>query len=192
MSEHLTLEEMASFLREDDAGPEAMARAARINAHLLHCPECADLFDTLSALLETSEALARREAKTDWTALLARCAARFRLRLRNAARQLLLDQVRFGGADFDYPLPVGARAAGGHAAALDTLVDNENSYNQLSVEKGALMVQLDAEELSSSHPVASLLTGDGQVAGVQPMTLDGEVWTAAFPVEDGSYDLVIL
>ncbi len=192
MGEHLTLEELTAFLQETETGPDAVARIARINAHLLHCDACSALFDTVSSLLELSGTLAQQAAHTDWTAALSRCAARFRLRLRDAARQLLLDQVHFGDADFDYPLPVGARAIGSHTASLDTLIDNENSYNELSVHDGTLSVRLDAEEISNPQPVAALLTEDGQIAAAQPMTLDGEVWTASFPVEDGSYDLAIL
>ena len=192
MGEHLTLEELAAFLQETDTGPDTVARIARINAHLLHCDACSALFDTVSSLLELSSTLAQQASRTDWTAAFSRCVARFRLRLRDAARQLLLEQVHFGDADFDYPLPVGARAIGSHAASLDTLIDNENSYNELSVHDGTLSVRLDAEEISNPQPVAALLTADGQIAAAQPMTLDGEVWTASFPVEDGSYDLAIL
>lgn len=192
MSEHLTLEELSDFLLDGQTGQAARLRAARINAHLFQCPSCYQLYEHLCALQEAarSAALPRQESLR---ARLTQSAARFRLRLRSAARQLLLDSARFGGCDFDYPLAVGARSAGGGGVRMDTLVDNENSYNQLSIQDGVLSLRLDAEELPQTRPLAVLLAGDGTLVDCQAMTQDGPVWTAQLDVSgDGSYDLAIL
>ena len=196
MSEHIALEELFAFASDKSMGPEAMARAARINAHLLVCPDCRATFQALLDLRESVSALARHCAAQTQPGVVDRLlegAAWFRLRIQDAARQLLLDAARFGDCDFGHPIPVGARSAGDAHPAMDCLVDNENSCNQLSVRDGSLTVRLDAEEISSLHPMAVLLREDGSPAAVREMTLDGQVWTAEFSgLEDGSYDLAVL
>ena len=196
MSEHISLEELIAFVYNREMSPEAMARAARVNAHLLACPDCKAICKALIDLQESSAALPlRRSAQTQSGAAdrLREKAAWFRLRIQDAARQLLLEAARFGDCDFGHPIPVGARSAGAARPAMDRLVDNENSYNQLSVRDGAFTVRLDVEEVPSSSPTALLLRTDGTPAAVQEMTRDGEVWTAEFlGLEDGSYDLAVL
>ncbi|WP_294521041.1 hypothetical protein [uncultured Pseudoflavonifractor sp.] len=196
MSEHITLEELFAFVYDDSMGPEAMARAARVNAHLMACPACQDACRALMDLRESADGLAFRGAATDRPGVADRLlegAAWFRLRVQDAARKLLLDAARFGECDFGHPIPVGARSAGGGCAAMDRLVDNENSCNQFAVRDGALTVRLDAEEVSSLRPTAVLLREDGSPAAIQEMVLDGQAWTAEFHgVEDGSYELAVL
>lgn len=192
MSEHLTLEELSDFLLDNQADQAARLRAARINAHLFQCPSCYQLYEHLCALQEAAREAALPQAE-DWRVRLSRSAARFRLRLRSAARQLLLDSAQFGACDFDYPLPVGARSSGGGAVQMDTLVDNENSYNQLSLRDGVLSLRLDSEDLPQIQPLAVLLSSDGTLVDCQAMTQDGEVWTAQLDAAgDGTYDLAIL
>ena len=196
MSEHIALEELFAFVYDDSMGPEAMARAARVNAHLLGCPACRDACQALLDLRESASALALRraaQARPGAVDRLLEGAAWFRLRIQDAARQLLLDAARFGDCDFGHPIPVGARSAGETHPAMDCLVDNENSCNQLSVRDGSLTVRLDAEAVSSLRPMAVLLREDGSPAAVREMILDGQVWTAEFSgLEDGSYDLAVL
>ena len=190
MSEHIALEELFAFASDKSMGPEAMARAARINAHLLVCPDCRATFQALLDLLTRHRAAQTQPGVVD---RLLEGAAWFRLRIQDAARQLLLDAARFGDCDFGHPIPVGARSAGDAHPAMDCLVDNENSCNQLSVREGSLTVRLDAEEISSLHPMAVLLREDGSPAAVREMALDEQVWTAEFSgLEDGSYDLAVL
>ena len=62
MSEHIALEELFAFAYDKSMGPEAMARAARINAHLLVCPDCRSTFQALLDLRESVSALARHRA----------------------------------------------------------------------------------------------------------------------------------
>ncbi|MBM6938668.1 hypothetical protein H7U37_09045 [Pseudoflavonifractor phocaeensis] len=192
MSEHLTLEELSDFLADNQTGQAARLRAARINAHLFQCPSCYQLYERLCELQEAAQQAALSQSER-LPARLARSAARFRLRLQSAARQLLLDSAQFGGCDFDYPLAVGARSAGGSGVQRDTLIDNENSYNQLSIRDGVLSLRLDAEDLPQTQPLAVLLDQDGALVDCQAMTLDGPVWTARLDASgDGSYELAIL
>ena len=182
MSEHLTLEELSDFLADNQTGQAARLRAARINAHLFQCPSCYQLYERLCELQEAAQQAALSQSER----LPARLA-------RSAARQLLLDSAQFGGCDFDYPLAVGARSAGGSGVQRDTLIDNENSYNQLSIRDGVLSLRLDAEDLPQTQPLAVLLDQDGALVDCQAMTLDGPVWTARLDASgDGSYELAIL
>lgn len=195
MNEHIALEELLAFVYDKSAGPEARARAARVNAHLLNCATCRETCQALLDLRDSVSALAAGPAVAQPSVMdrLLEGAAWFRLRIQDAARQLLLDAARFGDCDFGHPIPLGARSAGSTAAAMDQLVDNENSYNQMAVRDGALTIRLDAEEVSSLSPTAVLLRTDGTPAVVQEMTREGEVWTAAFSgLKDGSYDLAVL
>ena len=195
MSEHISLEELFDFVYDESAGPQARARAARVNAHLMVCPDCRSTLQALLDLRDSVSALACSPAPEQPGVVdrLLEGAAWFRLRIQDAARQLLLDAARFGDCDFGHPIPVGARSAGDAHPAMDCLVDNENSCNQLSVRDGSLTVRLDAEEISSLHPMAVLLREDGSPAAVREMALDEQVWTAEFSgLEDGSYDLAVL
>lgn len=193
MSEHITLEELFAFVYDGSTGPEARARAARINAHLLRCAACRETCQALLDLRDSASALAIGAAQPGVVDRLLEGAAWFRLRIQGAARRLLLDAVRFGDCDFGHPIPVGTRSPGPESGILGWLVDNENSYNQLIVRNGVLTVQLDAEEVPSLSPTAVLLRADGTPAAIQEMQRSGEVWTAKFcSVEDGSYDLAVL
>ena len=195
MSEHISLEELFDFVYDESAGPQARARAARVNAHLMVCPDCRSTLQALLDLRDSVSALACSPAPEQPGVVdrLLEGAAWFRLRIQDAARQLLLDTARFGDCDFGHPIPAGARSAGGGSAALDQLVDNENSYNQMCVRDGSLSLRLDAEEILSLRPTAVLLRADGTPAAIQEMQRDGEVWTAEFHgVEDGTYGLAVL
>ena len=72
MSEHIALEELFAFVYDDSMGPEAMARAARVNAHLLGCPACRDacqaLLDAQRPVGATVTAAAPGEVELDVSA----------------------------------------------------------------------------------------------------------------------------
>lgn len=142
MSEHITLEELFAFVYDGSTGPEARARAARINAHLVHCAACRETCQALLDLRDSAGALAIGAGQPGAADRLLEQAAWFRLRIQDAARKLLLDAVRFGACDFGHPIPVGTRSPGPESGIPGWLVDNENSYNQLIVRNGALRVQL--------------------------------------------------
>ena len=201
MSEHIPVEELAAFAFSTEYTPEVWQQAAKINAHLLRCPDCAQVYSHLLELEKvvkslhmtppTCETEAEQMKSSAGFSLPMKAIGLFLLQVKTKAHQLLLRDAFFGAGDFGHPVAVGARSGGQQQTTQNHLIDNENALNEILLSSEKLHVRLDAEDIDSSCPTAALVSPDGLVR-LQPMARTGEVWVADFnSLEDADYTLIV-
>lgn len=196
MTEHPDFDDIVDAIYADEMTPDNMRLIHRVQAHVMKCETCRQTYETILAIKEWQEGEHSEvePATISLSGLLKNAVVNLSVSISDGCRlslERLQQMVSAYEYSFEHPVAIAARSGAGEED-LSSLVDEENDYNRLKVDKNQLTISLDAEDWSEGIPVLIVTDAEGHVCCCDEMKpVDGR-YRLVVPIQaDGVYDIVI-
>lgn len=211
--EHITIEEMLSFLQIDELTPANIKKANSFNQHIYQCSECRKIYSDLCEAVETIEEATNRNnenirilqacfktSKESYTEII----SKFTKKIRDLATEITVEIESLtkitttnllSGFSFYHPVPVGQLKSMGEKSkdeALDILIDDK--YNRISVSQDGTLSLRFQKDVCREDQMVFLIPEDEEqdvLIAYSKMGADGLVRVEFYDLMPGNYKIKI-
>lgn len=200
--EHLTFNEIVDAIYTTELTPESARHIARVNAHVMNCPDCFKIHKAVYEIYElgfeqgldvVNERLQELEEKyslandSSIAEKVKNYITQIALDVENGKKLILNNIKSLSTLKYYYSYPIALATRGGNQQ-IDTskLIDDENVDNLIELNDGLLKIQfskIEYDGISMPYPSIEILT-DNEVIYDGPMDEDNEKLFKCVKVKD--------
>lgn len=188
MDRHLDFDDIVDYINCRELSEKTIILAQQVNSHILKCDECRRMYNATLAFYDFAFDNSLGENLFGSFENI-KMLVKFKV---SEKINIILDRLSKMVYQYDYPIPVGARAIGSSQnATCNKLVDEDNGLNTIVINNDMCKIEIDKEDWGETAPIVFVKDAKDQVIFSGVMNTDTDVYFVNVPVKPEEYAVYI-